>query len=145
MFLGTYYHTIDEKGRLAIPSKFREIITGRYENRLVMTPFKSCIFVYPLAEWEKLVEKVEQLPMFDDRKRNFRRLLYSPAIESPMDKQGRILIPQPLRNIIKLGKEVAIVGMNNMIEIWPRERWELKYQEILDELGDLSALHDLGI
>lgn len=145
MFLGTYLHLIDDKGRLSLPRKFREVIKGKNEKRLILTPLKSCLIVHPLLEWEKLISEIEKLPQFDEKKRNFRRLLFSNAFETPLDAQGRILIPQQMRTLVGLNKEVAIIGLNATFEIWPREKWEKKYQEILNEIGDLSELHDIGI
>lgn len=124
MFRGRFEHTIDEKGRLSIPSKFRELLSARGENELVLTDFDSCLAAYPKDEWRVLEEKMKQLSMIQKDVRNFLRLFYSSATEVPLDPQGRILIPPQMRERARLDREVVLLGLLNKIEIWDKESWE---------------------
>ena len=124
MFRGRFEHTIDEKGRLSIPSKFRELLSARGENELVLTDFDSCLTAYPKDEWRVLEEKMKQLSMIQKDVRNFLRLFYSSATEVPLDPQGRILIPPQMRERARLDREVVLLGLLNKIEIWDKESWE---------------------
>ncbi|MFH0871945.1 MAG: division/cell wall cluster transcriptional repressor MraZ [bacterium] len=124
MFRGRFEHTIDEKGRLSIPSKFRELLSAKGENELVLTDFDSCLTAYPKDEWRVLEEKMKQLSMIQKDVRNFLRLFYSSATEVPLDPQGRILIPPQMRERAQLDREVVLLGLLNKIEIWDKESWE---------------------
>jgi MraZ protein len=124
VFRGRFEHTIDEKGRLSIPSKFRELLSARGENELVLTDFDSCLAAYPKDEWRVLEEKMKQLSMIQKDVRNFLRLFYSSATEVPLDPQGRILIPPQMRERARLDREVVLLGLLNKIEIWDKESWE---------------------
>jgi len=115
---------MDEKGRLSIPSKFRELLSARGENELVLTDFDSCLTAYPKGEWRVLEEKMKQLSMIQKDVRNFLRLFYSSATEVPLDPQGRILIPPQMRERARLDREVVLLGLLNKIEIWDKESWE---------------------
>ena len=97
VFRGRFEHTIDGKGRLSIPSKFRETLSVRGENELILTDFDSCLTAYPRDEWRELEEKMKKLSMIQKDVRNFLRLFYSSATEAPLDSQGRILIPPQMR------------------------------------------------
>jgi MraZ protein len=124
VFRGRFEHTIDEKGRLSIPSKFRELLSAKGENELVLTDFDSCLTAYPKDEWRVLEEKMKQLSMIQKDVRNFLRLFYSSATEVPLDPQGRILIPPQMRERAQLDREVVLLGLLNKIEIWDKESWE---------------------
>ena len=138
MFMGLFFHTIDEKGRLAIPSKFREILLGKYEGKVVLSPDRLRVRVYPYAEWQRsVVGELEKLPDIDDFELEKKKMFYFAfAVEASIDKQGRILIPQHVRTMAGLDKEVTIVGINRRFEIWPRSAWENMAQELLDVYGD---------
>lgn len=145
MFIGTYHINIDQKGRLSIPAKFREVLNSKYSNRLVLARFDNCIVAYPTEEWLVLEEKTKSLPTMKKNVRTFMRLLYSGAAECSLDKQGRILIPPSLRNSISLDGEVVVVGILNKIEIWNREMWNSfleeskeKFEDIAEELSELG-------
>ncbi len=124
MFRGRYEHAIDDKGRLSIPVKFREILKRRKEKELVLTDFDTCLVAYPLKEWQQFEEKIRTQSSFRKELRDFLRLFYSGATESALDSQGRILIPPQLRERAGLTRDVVIVGVLNKIEIWSKERWE---------------------
>lgn len=124
MFQGRFIHNIDTKGRISIPAKFREIITERYDNRLILTnDIEKCIVAYPPEEWEMYIEKVKALPMKKEV-RIYQRHVFSAAMEGELDRQGRILIPPALRDYAGLNKEVCLVGQLNRIEIWDKKEWE---------------------
>jgi len=146
VFRGRFEHTIDEKGRLSIPSKFRELLSAKGENELVLTDFDSCLTAYPKDEWRVLEEKMKQLSMIQKDVRNFLRLFYSSATEVPLDPQGRILIPPQMRERAQLDREVVLLGLLNKIEIWDKESWEdfmARSAGTFDEVA--SKLVELGI
>ncbi len=120
MFLGEYEHNIDDKGRLAIPARFRD----QLEAGLVLTRgLDACLVAYPRAYWDELAQKVSAMPLGQPVSREFQRLLFSGAADLSLDRQGRILIPQNLRDFGQLGEQVVVTGMNQYFEIWSRERW----------------------
>ena len=144
-FIGTYYINIDQKGRLNIPAKFKEILGSKYSNQLILTKFDHSITAYPAEEWAALEEKRKELPTLKKDVRDYMRLLYSFAAECNLDKQGRILIPAPLRESVSLDGEAAVVGMSNKIEIWNRKMWDSflsenkeKYEDIAEGLSELG-------
>jgi len=144
MFRGRYEHTIDLKGRLSVPSRFRETLSERYDSRLVVTSYDGCLLVYPLAEWQTLEARVAELPSFNKDTKAFLRFFYSGAVDCPIDKLGRILVPQDLRNYAKLEKDVILVGAFKRIEIWSKAEWERIEGEASKE--DLVAtLERLGL
>lgn len=121
MFLGQYVHTIDEKGRLTIPAKFR----GPLSAGLVITRWLDrCLVIYPMETWRVLRERIAGLPTTDRNVRDFRRLVYAGATDTVPDGQGRVNIPQPLREYAGLDGQVVIVGCDNYIEVWSPEAWE---------------------
>ncbi len=122
MFRGQFSHTVDAKGRVALPSRFRE---GSGPG-LVVTPalFDPCLHVFPLASWEELEEKVAALPSLDPHVVRFRRLYISAAAECEVDKAGRLLVPSGLRTHARLDREVLCAGMGRHFELWSREEWE---------------------
>ncbi len=146
MFRGRHEHTIDPKGRVSIPAKFRDILGKKYDERLVITNFDGCLVAYPYEEWIRLEEKASSLSMVKKETRAFMRFFYSSAIECTLDKQGRILIPQTLREYADLDKEVVLVGQLRKMEIWSKKRWSeeiLKAHENFDEISDV--LSELGL
>jgi MraZ protein len=121
MFLGEYQYTIDDKGRLTIPAKFRRPLAG---GLVVTRGFDRNLTMYPMATWSGLVDKVNQLPYGDLQARRFRRLVFSGASDAELDKQGRINIPTYLLDYGMIAKDVIVVGMNNFIELWSPDQWE---------------------
>lgn len=120
MFMGEYNHTIDEKGRISIPAKFREQLG---ENFVVTQGLDGCLFIYSNEEWELFVEGLKKLPGNKDA-RQLQRYFMAGAVLCEPDKHGRILIPNKLRMQAELEKDVVFVGILNKIEIWSKERWE---------------------
>lgn len=146
MFRGRFEHGIDGKGRLAIPSKFRETLSHDFDERLIITNFDGCLWAYPAAEWKKVEDKVGALPQFKDEVKAIQRVFISAAVECPIDKSGRILIPATLREYAGIQKDVVLVGMTNRIEIWSKEKWARAFedsQKDLEKMGDKLA--DLGL
>ncbi len=143
MFIGRHTLTLDAKGRLSIPAKYREVLAAMYGNQLVLTGLDHCIVAYPLAEWQKFEEKARQLPTLKRDVRNFFRGFYSAASECTLDRQGRVLIPPQLREYdAGLNREVVLVGIANKMEIWGKERWEdqmREHQPRLEEIAEQLA------
>ena len=125
MFRGRFYHTIDPKGRLSIPSKFRDALEEEYgEKRLVVVPNDHCLEVRPFREWERIEEKVKALPQMDPEVQKFNRLYISLAVDVALDAQGRIQLTPEYRQQAALAKDVVLVGGVGKFEIWNRERFE---------------------
>jgi MraZ protein len=144
MFRGRFEHTIDSKGRLSIPSKFRDVLAERYDSRLVVTTYDGCLSAYPHEEWRVLEERVAGLPEFKKETRDFLRFFYSSAADCAIDKLGRILIPQTLREYAKLEKDVVIVGAFKRMEIWSKLRWDAA-EALISHEDIASALERLGL
>lgn len=125
MFLGNFTHTIDLKGRLSIPVKFREPINVDSNGSVFVTAeLDACLAAYTHTEWNHLLEKIQSLPIMNPGVKDYRRLLYSRATECALDKQGRILIPQKLREYAGLEGDTYLIGNDNKIEIWNPARWD---------------------
>ena len=147
MFRGRYEHAIDSKGRISIPSKFREILTKKYDDRLVITNFDGCLVAFPYDEWSLLVEqKIGSFSIMRKEMSAFLRYFYSSAIDCVIDKHGRLLIPQTLRDYAALQKDVVVVGEGRFIEIFAKERWQEVVQQVeggFDQVRDTLA--NLGL
>lgn len=118
-----------DKGRVSIPAKFREICREKYgEETFVVTNFDKCLVAYPLKEWNEIERRVSELPQFKQEVISFLRYLMGGAVDCPLDGQGRVLIPQSLRNHARIDKELIMIGMLTRIEIWAREVWEEEEQ-----------------
>lgn len=143
MFMGEYNHTIDAKGRLIVPSKFREILGDAF---VVTKGLDGCLFVYDNEEWKLFEEKLRSLPITNKEARQFVRFFLAGATEAEVDKQGRILIPNVLREFAELIKDVVLVGVGSRIEIWGKERFENEAVfEDMDEIAEHMAQLGLGI
>lgn len=142
MLIGEYSHTIDAKGRLIVPVKFRTELGERF---IVTKGFDGCLYGYSLEEWAAIEEKVKALPLVTGKDaRNFTRFFFSSAIECELDSQGRILISQGLREFASLEKEVVVIGVSSRIEIWSKAKWDLYNEEQdSDDIAEKMAI--LGI
>lgn len=143
MFMGEFQHSIDAKGRLIVPSKLREKLGEKF---VVTRGLDGCLFGYPLTEWEKLEEKLNEMPLAKKDARTFVRFFYSAATECEIDKQGRINIPNTLRNHAGLQKSCVIIGVSNRIEIWDEGRWaefSTEAEENFDEIAE--SMIDFGL
>lgn len=134
MFMGEYHHTIDDKGRLTIPSKIRYELG---EIFVITRGLDGCLFVYPKEEWISIIGKYKGLPNTKDA-RNFMRFFLSGAVECEFDKQGRINISSPLMKYADLNKECVIIGVNDRLEVWSKDRWEDFINENEDSLSDIA-------
>lgn len=140
--MGEYQHTLDDKGRMIIPVKFREDLGSSF----VMTRgLDKCLFVYPRSEWESLEAKLKKLPMTRADARSFVRFFFSGATECELDKQGRILIPATLREYATLDRDCVVLGVSNRVEIWSDSVWKQysseaagSFEEISEKLVDLD-------
>lgn len=143
MFIGEYLHNIDNKKRLAIPSKFRKELG---EKSILTRGLDNCLFLYPINEWQKFSEKLSQLSMGQASTRSFARLMLAGASEVEFDNLGRILIPEHLKNYACLKKKVVVVGILNRLEIWDQEKWN-NYKEEIEKNTDAIAekLGELGL
>lgn len=141
MFMGEYNHTIDAKGRLIVPSKFREKLGDEF---VVTKGLDDCLFVYPLDEWANIEEAFRKVPLTNKKARDFVRFFFAGAASCEVDKQGRILLPPTLRNYAGLEKDIVSAGVLNRVEIWDKEKWE-RGSDIgdMDEIADYMA--ELGV
>ena len=141
MFMGEYNHTIDAKGRLIVPSRFREKLG---EEFVVTKGLDDCLFVYPMDEWAHIEEAFRKVPLTNKKARDFVRFFFAGAASCEVDKQGRILLPPNLRAYAGLEKEIVSAGVLNRVEIWDKEKWE-KSNDIgdMDDIADYMA--ELGV
>ncbi len=131
MFLGTYEHRIDPRGRVAIPAKFREEL----RHGLVLAQgFDHCINVYPLKTWQQMAEKHASPLIAKEKLRRMSRFIYSPAFTEELDRLGRVLLPSPLRQYAQIKDVVVIAGINTYVEIWSKEHWD-EEKALMDEQG----------
>ena len=141
MFIGEYSHTIDAKGRLIVPSKFREQLGDEF---VVTKGLDGCLFVYENSEWKSFEEKLHALPLTNANARKFSRFFMAGAAPCEMDKQGRTLIPVTLREFAQMKKEVVLTGMADRIEIWSKEKWiENNSYEDMDDIA--ASMQELGL
>lgn len=126
MFRGQFSHSVDAKGRVSLPARFRETLAVQGDPRFVLTPapLDPCLHLHPMRDWEELERRVAELPSMDPNIVLFRRAYVSAAIECELDKTGRVLIPQELRERIGLKKDALWAGMGRMLELWSKEQWD---------------------
>jgi MraZ protein len=142
VFRGQYAHAIDEKGRTSVPSRFREVLAACGESRLVITAgVDPCLVAYPMKEWIAFEERLARLPSFDPSVAMIRRLYVSGAVEVELDKVGRLLIPQTLREFAGLDREALWAGMGRHLELWSKERFDALRARVL---GDEETKRDLA-
>ena len=142
-FFGEYNYSIDEKKRLAIPSKFRKILG---KEAVITKGLDQCLFVYPAKEWENLAKRLSQLPLSQADARGFARLMLAGAMEVAIDNLGRILIPDYLKDYAKLKKKVVIAGVYNRIEIWDENIWKEYKEKTEKEVGNIAErFKELGV
>lgn len=135
MFMGEYHHNVDMKGRLIVPSKFRESLGEWF---VLTRGLDQCLFGYPLSEWEIMEEKLKALPLTKKDARSFSRFFFSGASECELDKQGRINIPAPLMEYGKLEKECVVLGVSNRIEIWSKQIWDEYFKASEDSFAEIA-------
>lgn len=143
MLTGEFNHSIDVKGRLIIPSKFREILG---EDFVITKGLDGCLFVYPQEEWKTFENKLRTLPLTNKDARTFTRFFLGSAVDGGLDKQGRVLISSALRNFAGLDKEVVLVGVLDRIEIWDKAKWDEKNAAVEEDMDDIAShMEDLGL
>ncbi len=141
MFMSEYNHTIDAKGRLIIPSKFREVLG---EEFVVSKGMDGCLFVYANDDWTEFEQKLTALPLINKDARKFARFFLAGAAQVELDKQGRILLPATLREFAELEKDVVLVGVGSRIEIWNKAKYEDMGEDMdMDDIA--SAMEGLGL
>lgn len=141
MFMGEYNHTVDAKGRLIIPSRFREELKNEF---IVTKGLDGCLFVFPGNEWQIFEEKLKALPLTNKNARQFSRFFVAGATPCELDRQGRILLPLPLREFAGLEKDIVLAGMLNRIEIWSKTKW--MENNSCDNMDDIAEqMSDLGL
>lgn len=134
MFMGEYHHNIDEKGRLILPSKFRNDLG---ESFIITRGIDSCLFIYPKSTWDKLTSKLNELSFTKKDVRSFQRFFLSAASECVFDRQGRISISSPLITYANIDKECVVIGVNDRIEIWSKDNFD---KFLLDNLNNISEV-----
>jgi MraZ protein len=145
MFKGRFEHSIDDKGRLSIPSKFREVLVEHFSEHLVITnDFDNCLVAYPLQVWREFEAAVASKPQFNASIKHLKRFYISGAVECPIDASGRILLPQNLRDYAGLAKDVVLVGQVKIVEIWSKENWKRAFDESRSGFN-AEALSGLGL
>lgn len=143
MFIGEYAHNLDDKGRLAIPMKFRKDLS---KGAVVTRGLDNCLFLYTKTEWERLAEKLAALPISQANSRAFARLMLAGAMDTEVDKQGRAILPEYLRSFAHLKKEVVIAGLYNRLEIWDAEAWQTYKGQTEAESGSIAErMAELGV
>ncbi|WP_017811800.1 MULTISPECIES: division/cell wall cluster transcriptional repressor MraZ [Paenibacillus] len=135
MFMGEYQHNIDDKGRIIIPAKFRELLGPSF---VVTRGLDHCLFVYPMEEWSLLEQKLKSLPLMKADARAFTRFFFSGALEGEWDKQGRVNLPINLKQYARLEKECVIIGVSNRVEIWSQSVWEQYYNESEQSFNEIA-------
>ena len=146
MFTGRFEYGIDDKSRVSIPAKFREALSANHDLRLILTNLDGCIVAYPYQEWLNIQEKISSKGTIRKEARAFLRYYYSGASECPLDKLGRILLPQALKTDAHIKKNVVIVGVSKKIEIWAKEKWEELVKQATadpDQIADIVS--ELGL
>lgn len=143
MFFGEYSHKIDDKGRLAIPVKFRSQLG---KGAVVTRGLDSSLFLFPKEEWDKLAERLARLPLGKSGSRALSRLMLAGAMEAELDKQGRIVLPDYLRTYASMEKEVVVAGLYDRVELWDAKRWSAYKKATEREAGDIAEqLGELGL
>lgn len=143
LFIGEYRHSLDPKGRVIVPAKFRD---GLGDKFVITKGLDGCLFAYSKEEWTNFENKTKSLPLTNKDARAFVRFFFSGAVECEIDKQGRILIPPVLRDYATLTKDLVVIGVSSRVEIWSQEKWD-NYSEAEDLEADVLAekMAELGI
>ena len=152
MFRGQYEHTMDGKGRVSLPARYREVLadldaSGEGSDRVILTrTFQKCLVLYPLDKWLNFEEKVRGLPQFDPNVQQLKRVYIAGAVECSLDSHGRLLIPQAMREFAQLERESVWVGQLDTAELWSKRRWDSVVEEALqDPKGLAEAMAGLGL
>ncbi|MGM0556261.1 MAG: division/cell wall cluster transcriptional repressor MraZ [Myxococcota bacterium] len=145
MFRGQYEHTMDSKGRVSLPARYREVLAemdvdGQNADRVILTRnFENSLELYPYDKWLNFEQRVRELPQFDPNVQRIKKVLVAGAVEVSLDSHGRILVPQPMRQFGGLEREVTWVGQLDTVQLWAKSRWEQAVDKALDNPEDLQA------
>lgn len=143
MFIGEYSHNLDDKGRLAVPVKFRRELA---KGAVVTRGLDNCLFLYTKTEWAKLAEKLAALPISQANSRAFARLMLAGAMDVEIDKQGRMVLPEYLRHFASLKKEVIVAGLYSRLELWDSEAWNKYKTQTESQSSDIAEkMAELGV
>jgi MraZ protein len=143
MFIGEYHHAIDEKGRLAVPVKFRSEMA---KGGVVTRGLDNCLFIYTKQSWQELADRLSKLPLAQANSRAFARLMLAGAMEVSVDGQGRVMVPEYLRKFASIKKTVVVAGLYNRIEVWDEKEWEKYRKGTETKSGDIAeTLSELGV
>lgn len=141
MLIGEYQHNLDSKNRMIIPSKLREDLGRKF---IITKGLDGCLYMYPAEEWQKLQEKLKSLPLSNKDARAFVRFFFAGACEVEMDKQGRGLIPQNLKEYAGIEKEIVSIGVLSRVEVWSKEKWneyndsDINFDKISEKMSELG-------
>jgi len=142
MFIGEYKHTLDDKGRIAIPAKFRDALAS---GAVVTRGLDTSLFLFPKEEWDKLAQKLASLPLGQSNSRAFARLMLAGAMDVELDKQGRAVLPEYLRAYAGMKKNIILAGLFNRLELWDEEKWELYKKKVESDADSVAEkLGELG-
>jgi len=142
VFTGEYRHSVDDKGRIAVPAKFRAQLAG---GAVVSRWMDDCLAIHTREGWDALADKLAALPIADEKSRRFQRFIFANAFEVELDRQGRVVVPSYLRDVVGLAGEAVIVGSRDHAEIWSPPRWDDYRRELDDPARLATALDGLGI
>lgn len=143
MLIGEYQHVIDAKGRVFVPSKFRDDLGDQF---VIARGVGNCLFGMSLKEWSSFSQKLRSQPVTDIQVQKFVRVVFAGATDCELDKQGRVVIPQKLREIAGLSKDVVVIGVMSRIEIWSKEAWDAYNESVNEDYDDMiSKMAELGI
>jgi MraZ protein len=139
VFKGTYRHSVDDKGRVTVPARFREILG---DDSVITRGLDGCVFLYPRPAWQELESKLAALPLGRADARDFKRVFFANASDAEVDRHGRVLIPPELRQMVGIEREVVVLGVSERVEIWPQTGWEEytrarsgNYEKLAEQLG----------
>ena len=152
MFRGQYEHTMDGKGRISVPARFREVlaeldVTGENADRIILTrTFEQCLVVYPMDKWLNFEEKIRELPQFNPHVQRLKRVYVAGAVEASIDSHGRLLVPRAMRDYAELDRNCVWVGQLETLELWSQQSWQGAVDKALQDPKELSeAMADLGL
>ena len=143
MLLGEFRHTLDDKNRLAVPSKFKAVLKG---GAVITKGLDECLFLYPMKTWQTLATKIAQLPISQSKSRAFARMMLAGAMEVTLDGQGRVIVPDYLKEYAHLNKQVIVAGLYDRLEVWDGETWARYKQQTEKESGPIAeTLAAMGV
>ncbi len=146
MFTGHFLNTLDGKGRVSVPSQFRQVLSSKNINSIIIVNhFDNCLYAYTPESWRELLDVVSKLPQSKKEVKRYQRFVISSAVECQLDKSGRILIPQKHREYAQIDKEVLFAGVGTRFEIWSKELWDKELEEAKEMLQDSEVLAELGL